>query len=458
MADSFAPNYALNSTDNAFSAVWKLTRCMKAAGWNVVAHSNGAAKTAAGTNGNDSWGNNANPLLDTYPAFDAAAAWIVLQGPTTVKLLLSGAPSGDFLRGEQVTQPATGATGEILGTVWDAPTASGWAVVLPRTGTFNGIGVVVGQISGYSFTPSSVKTFVREMVFFKNSANTTTGTNYYICADQTAESAQLFSVLATSAGATATIAPGAGGTGNGFPALGITNRGTGGAVTHTNWFGTISSAWQSHAMVGAVNASPSAGVSADGSFYLYIAYTSPVGAYTGFMFTRCDDSEPGDVDPYIFWWNNGNAVASWVRTSATSFSSSQNESWANVVSVSFASFKGYVARDCPVVSRDVATYYFGVYRNTSGAFFPIFNVGQPFPHSVQNHPNAVPPQPRDSFLLVTSSVRNTKGTTRWMQYASSGNYRDTLDGKKWLCVFPYGNALNPAVYIGPLDGSTTPNS
>ena len=338
MADAFAPNYLLNSTDNAFSAVWKLTRCMKAAGWNVVAHSNGSAKTAAGTNGNDSWGNNANPLLDTYPAFDTAAAWIVMQGPTTLKLLLSGAPSGDLLRGEQVTQPATGATGEILGTVWDASTASGWAVVQPRTGTFNGTGGVVGQLSGQSFTPSSIKTFVREMVFFKNSANTTAGTCYYICADQSAENAQLFSVLAASAGATAVIAPGAGGTGNGFPSLGIAERGTGGSVAHATWFANVTSVWQTHAMVGAVNAIPSAGTSADGSFYLYVAYTNIAGTYTGFMFTRCDDTEPGDVDPYIFFWNNGNAVASWVRTTATSFSNNANESWANITSTGFASF------------------------------------------------------------------------------------------------------------------------
>jgi len=458
MADAFAPNYSLSTTDNAFSAIWKLTRCMKAAGWNTVAHSDGVTKTAAGTNANDSWGNNANPLLDAYPAFNTAAPWIVMQGPTTLKLLLSGAPTGDFLRGEQVFQGTTGATGEILGIVWDASTASGWAVVQPRTGTFNGTNGVVGQISGYSFIPSSIKTFVREVVFFK-ATTTVSGTCYYICADQTAESAQLFSTLAASAGATAVIAPGAGGTGNGFPALGITNRGTGGAVTHTTWFGTVSTTWQSHAMVGAVNAVPSVGTSADGSFYLYVAYTSPVGSYTGFMFTRCDDTEPGDVDPYIFFWNNGNSVGTWVRTSATSFSSTQNESWNNIISSSFASFKGYVARDCPVVSRDIATYYFGAYRNTSiGAFFPILNVGQPFPHSIQNHPNAVPPQPRDSFALVTSSVRNTKGTPRWMASASSGNYRDTLDGKKWLCIFPYTNATNPAVYIGPLDGSTTPSS
>jgi hypothetical protein len=430
---------------------------MKAAGWSTVSHSDGVTKTAAGTNGNDSWGNNSDPLLDTYPAFNTAAPWIVMRGPSTLKLLLSAAPSGDFLRGEQVFQSATGATGEILGVVWDAPTASGWAVVQPRTGAFSGTDGVVGQLSGNSFVPSSMKTFVREVVFFKNT-NTTAGTCYYICADQSAESAQLFSSLATSAGATATVCPGAGGTGNAFPALGITNRGTGGSVSHSTWLGTLTSSFQTHAMIAAVNAIPSAGTSADGSFYVYVGYAGVTGSYAGFMFSRCDDTEPGDVDPYIFYWNGGQTPGAWTRTAASSFSSSQNESWANISSSSFVGFRGYVARDCPVASRDIATFYFGCYRNIGNAYFPIFNIGQPFPHSVQNHPNAIPPQPRDSFTLSTSSVRNTKGTVRWMQYASTGNYRDTLDGKRWLCIFPYITAGNPAVYIGPLDGSTTPNS
>lgn len=457
MADALAPNYSLAATDNVFSAIWKMTRCMKAAGWSTVAHSDGVTKTSSGTNNNDSWGSSSNPLDDAYPAFNTAQAWIVMRGPKTLKLNLSGAPSGTFLRGEQVVQATTNATGELLGVVWDSSTASGWAVVLPRTGTFNGTNSVTGQLSGASFTPSSLKTYVREVVFAK--ANTTiSGTAYYICAEETDESAQLYSTLATAAGCTATVPPGAGGTGNGFPALGLCVRGTGGSVSHTNWFAGLSSGWGATAMVGATNATPSAGVSADGSFYVFVTRGTPTGSFSGFMFSRLDDTEPGDPEPFIWYWNAGVTAASFSRTSSTSYASDQNDSWNNIMGQTFPQFKGYVARGCPVSARDVLTYYFGTYRGSANAtYLPSANIGQPNPHFVQNHPNASPPYVRD-FLGVTTpgTVRQHKGNVRWMSVTSYGQYKDTIDGRKMMCIFPYVTSTNPGVFIGPLDGSTIP--
>jgi hypothetical protein len=457
MADSFAPNYSLASTDNAFSAIWKMTRCMKAAGWETVAHSDGVTKTSSGTNNNDSWGSNANPLDDTYPSFNTAQAWIVMRGPKTLKLNLSGAPSGTFLRGEQVVQATTGATGEVLGVVWDASTVSGWAVVLPRTGSFNGTNSVTGQLSGASFTPSSLKTYVREVVFFKGT-NIYQGTAYYICAEETDESAQLFSTLAAAAGTTATVAPGAGGTGNAFPALGLCVRGTGGSVSHTSWFAALSTGWGATAMIAAVNATPSAGVSADGSFHVFITRGTPTGSFSGFMFSRLDDTEPGDPEPFIWWWNSGNAVSGFSRTTSTSYSNSQEDSWSNVMQQIYSQFKGYVARGCPIGARDVLTYYFGAYRGTTqSSYTPAANIGQPNPHFVQNHPNASPPYVRDFVSVVTpGTVRQHKGTVRWMAVTSYGQYKDTIDGKKLMCIQPYVTNTNPGLFIGPLDGSTTP--
>jgi hypothetical protein len=83
MANVFFPNYPIPSSTNVMAVVWKLTRAMKKAGWNVVAHSDGVTKIAAGTNANDSWGTNIDPSLDVYPsAFDTAQIpWIVLSGP-----------------------------------------------------------------------------------------------------------------------------------------------------------------------------------------------------------------------------------------------------------------------------------------------------------------------------------------------------------------------------------------
>ncbi len=451
MADAYATQYTLNSTDNVFSTIWKLTRCMKAAGWNVVAHSNGSAKTSAGTNNNDSWGNNADPMADTYPAFDSAAAWIVMQGPKTHKIAIAGPPTGTPVRGEQIIQASSGATGELIGYVWDASTGLGWASVLPRTGSFTGTDSFVGQTSGAGFTASSIKTFVREVVFFK-STNTTSGTCYYICAEQSAESAQLFSTLAASAGATATVAPGAGGTGNAFPALGLCCRGTGGSVGHTAWLANLTSGWSQYAVIAATNAVPGAGVSADGSFYCMVGRGA---SSTGFLFTRMDDCEPGDIEPYAWFWNTGISSGSWVRTSSSSFGVVNVEDWANFMDSAFPGWKGYLARDCPVTSRDVLTYFYAGYRNvTRNAYFPQFVLGAPASHQMANHPNNVPPFVRDTVSLV-SPFRSYKGNARWMMLMAVGSLKDTADGKKWMCVSAF-TASNPAVFIGPLDGVSTP--
>src|SRR5512143_1409430 len=48
MGNVISPNYTLATTNNAKSGVWKLTRVLKAAGWNVLSSSNGTKNTTAG--------------------------------------------------------------------------------------------------------------------------------------------------------------------------------------------------------------------------------------------------------------------------------------------------------------------------------------------------------------------------------------------------------------------------
>lgn len=463
MADKFSLNFGLQATNHTFSAVWRLTRVMKAAGWNVKAHSDGFTKQASGTNNNDSWGNSSDPLLDTYPSFDTAAAWIVMEGPKTLKFPLVGVPSGTFLRGESVTQSNTGATGEVLGVVWDSGTSSGWAIVMPRTGSFNGVDGVTGDTSAAGFIPSAMKTFTREVVFFKNT-NITAGTCYYVCADQSAETASLFSSLASSAGCTATIAPGAGGTANAFPAIAITMRGTGGAVTHGDWFSTTSG-FAGMANLVATNATPSAGVTVDGTFWALCSRTTPVGSFGLFGFFRLDDSEPGDVDPFVWHWSSNNSVSTYSRTSQVSFSSSSDFTWTELMAGTSVRWKGYAARDCPVTARDIATYFYGGYRNSGSqnSYQPSLCTGATNAHRLANHPAANPPYLRDQVHIITDAsfaaglpVRYFKGTVRWFQLASTGGYKDTYDGLSWLVVFPYNGSTNPSILLGPWDGSTTP--
>jgi len=465
MADKFSMNYAIESSTNVFSAVWNLTRVMKAAGWNVVAHSDGTTKTSSGTNANDSWGNSADPLDDIYPSgFTSAAPWIVMQGPSTIKLPFTSAPTGTFVRGEPVTQATSGATGELLGIVWDSALVTGWAIVAPRTGTFNGSNVVTGSISSATFTPSSVKTFVREVVFSKQSSIAYNGSVYYICADSSAESSSLFSTLAASAGCTATVQPGAGGTGNTFPTIAMSVRGTGGSVSHTNWyFGVTTSGLTGYANAACVNATSAAGVSADGSFYCLIGRTDITGGQGMFGFFRVDDGEPGDVDPYVFYWVSGNSLSAFSRTSATGYYNSQYENWLqmNAGNRSQCMWRGYASRDGYVSARDVVVPFISTYRNASGTTYtPQMNSGQPNPMEVQNQPSSNFTYVREPMGLCTtgqtSNIRMVKGNVRWVQVVPVGQYKDTFDNKKWIVVIAWVNAGNPGVIVGPWDGTTTP--
>lgn len=463
MADKFSLNYATAATNHPFSAVWRLTRVMKAAGWNVVAHSDGITKTAAGTNNNDSWGNNADPMNDTYPAFDTPAAWIVMQGPSTVKLMITSAPSGIFVRGEQVTQASTSATGEILGIVWDSNLMVGWAIIQPRTGTFNGSSMVTGAISSATFTPSSIKTFTREVVFAKQSSSVFNGSSYYICAEASAESAQLFSTLAASAGCTAIVQPGAGGTGNAFPTLGICVRGNGGIVSHTQWFYAATTNFTGFANLVCTNTTSSANVSADGSFYCLVGRGDFLGVQGMFGFFRIDDGEPGDVDPYVWYWANGTTLGSFNRTTATSYPSTQYESWVNIGGAgrTYAVWRGYAARDGYVTARDVVVPFVFTYRNTSyNVYLPQMNSAQPNAMEVQNQPSSNLMYVREPLGLCTtgqtSSIRMVKGNIRWINVVPIGAYKDTFDGQKWITLVTWAHNVNPGIIIGPWDGSTIP--
>jgi len=465
MANKFATNFKIPSSVSVFQIIWKLTRVMKAAGWNTVSHSNGAAKTAAGTNNNDSWGNNADPLLDTYPAFDAAAPWIVMQGPSTLKIPISGNPSGTPLRGEKITQSATSFEGELLGFVWDSVGATGYMVVMPRVNTPNNATAIVGFTSGASFTPiGTIVTYQREVVFSKaTAASLLLGDIYYVCADASAESTSLFSTLATSAGATATIPPGGGGTGNGFPTLGITIRGTGGtAATTAAWFGNVTSGYGSFAQIACANATPATNITGDGSFWTALPTTS-YNQTTGFMFTRLDDQEPGDVDPYVWMTMQNGTFSTWSRTSFIGGSTGNAFTWtiANM-SATTPCLVGYQARGITTDSRDVVAPFFGTSLNAGGqtGTYALSVTASPgifreLSTTVQN-----PPWTRELMSVgcpgtTAGTFKQLKGRCRWIAFTSLGNTLDTFDNKTWFCVTTV-NASAPAILLGPYDGVSTP--
>lgn len=433
---------------------------MKAAGWLYQGSSDGSAKDTSATASNDKWGTNANPLLDTYPtALDSVVAWWCARGPSTVLLAMTSAPAngtGPFQRGEAVTQATSGATGQFLGYVFDAGTSSGWAIIMPRTGTFDGTHVVTGGSSGATFTATGAKTFYREIVLWKAN-DKVNGSFYYICADSSAESAQLFSSLMANAGCTATIAPGgATAAGNLFPALAIAHVGTaavngGAAATHNAWIGVTSGMGNYQAV--AFNATPAAGVTADGTAYLVIS-NGGTQAY-GIGIFALDDAEPGDVDPYALFSPSSQTQSSFSRITSGGPSGS-GITWA-VIAGTNSSWRGYAGRGNASsgnnAANDVATSLqieAGVFYG-SGTIGAVANAAKT--RRVSNHPAASPPLIRDSFKLSSDGtagvsgggVKVEKGTPRHAVLVPVGSAFQTFDSKNWLTVLSVSAGTTPAV-------------
>lgn len=463
MANSYALNFAIPGATNIDQLIWKLTRTMKAAGWTYKASSNGTTKETTGVAASDLWGGNVNPLLDSYPTLDSVVAWWVGQGPQTLKIPITAAPTGTPLRGETITQATSLAEGELVGYVFDSISVSGWLVVLPHTGTFDNTHLITGSSSSATITPNgTIITYVREFMFSKVSANQTDGAIFYVCADASGESASLFSTLAASAGCTALIWPGAGGTGNTFPAIAISMRGTGGVTTGTGKLIGDNSTFgiSSNSQIATVNAIPSTGVSADGSFFV-AATSSASNVMSGIMYTRLDDSDPGDVDPYIFCTANNTSYASFSRTTNIGGSNTNTFTVNNIFGAATPYFTGYQARGVSTGSRDVTcTYGAGVGGNTIANTFMQTSPGSIGAWRTLNSPATTPPILREPLTVftpgsVTSSTRHIKGRCRWLAAISTGNTYDTVDSKSWLVLNVSGTGTLTLI-IGPYDGSTTP--
>ena len=230
LSTSVVNNTSAALTDLYF-VIWKLSRAMKKAGWTYKASSDGSTKDTSGTASNDKWGGNVDPAADTYNGFNGSSAWWNAQGPSTLKIPISGPSTGTFIRGEDGYQASSGAHGEILGYIWDIPTSQGYLVIAPRIDGYGSdphgwdhTGSILGNLSAATATPSAtVIEFFREVVFWKSnfSGDQTPGNIYYQCMDGYAEATLRFSYMATnSAGCTGAVAPGGGGTNNFFPASG----------------------------------------------------------------------------------------------------------------------------------------------------------------------------------------------------------------------------------------------
>ncbi len=468
------------STNNPFynqsanEAIWRLTRVMKKAGWTTVACSNTSAKVAPATNNTDNWGNNADPMLDTYPALlggtGAVCPWIVMRGPSTVKIPLTAAPTGNPLRGEKITQTG-GIEGELLGYVFDSVGGTGWMVVAPRTGTFSTGSNITCATSGATFTPTgTIVTYVREFMFSRNNGSANDQLNhqiFYICADAAAESAQLFSSLAATSGASTTVPPGCSASApNQFPALGIVVRGVSGTPNSTSSsspFGGNTTLTYGVYHAGCANAVGAANTSPDGSFYLAGTGNTVTISMAGFCFMRVDDADPGDCDPYVAFATSSVGVSSWVRTTNTSSTAGTSYTYGGACVYSgLAVFFGYQARGCPVTARDVTAAYIGTYHTNGISGVNVMSTNYPSVNRQLNHPSVTPPFYKDNVMIWTPGnanfLKHYKGRLRWMWGTNFANISDTLENKKLICVSsPSTFGAQQAIVIGPWDGVTIPN-
>lgn len=491
---------------------------------------------------------------------DSTVGWIVLSGPQTQKIALNASPTGTPVRGEILTQATSGATGELLGYVWDAVGLTGWMVIGPQSGTFNSVnsitggtssatlvplattttsiqavsgfagsgvlqitsnlglptvGVVVVATSGTTATISytgtssttltgcttltgtgntsnggsctpAVVTFNREICFAKIASSTVGGYIYYVCADPVSESAVLLSTLATQTGCTALIPPGGGGTNNPFntnsPVTGnpmvMCVRGTNvaaGQFVNTLSVGTDADYWfaspnsfGSHSQIGAVNCTPSAGVTADGSFYVVLSTTN-ANQMAGFFYTRVDSGEPGDCDPYVFFSvNNTNTIASSpsfsrLSTSGAVVAFSFNNTVLGIgISTTYSAFFGYQSRGNTLTTRDVPCAYAAGFIANLTAQMVIQGMYPSTTMRANCTPASTAPLVREPMSLfaiggVGGQSRQSKGRCRWVMGYSIGSALDTYDTESWLNIYAYGFATNNcAIAIGPYNGSTTP--
>lgn len=423
---------------------------------------NASAVASDANNGSISW-TETDPTLESYPTgLNTVAAWWVCELSRTVRIPVTLITDGPFVRGEKVVQANTGAEGELVGIAWDNPNNS-YAVILPRRGTFSDApsDTFTGSFSNAVATPSgaALATFVEEFVI----AKTTDRYNGWLFTQRIAvetENTQRFSYLAHNAsGCTATVAPGNGGTGNGFPTVAFTLRGNA-ASTSQPFIATVTSPTGSvgDAKISIV-ATHNFGTetrSPDPSFWMTVPAPglSTGQSIGGIGHFWCEDTDPGDVDPVI--WFNPVSSSGHTRTSLSLLG--EATTWSNNTpfnSVSNNVFQGWRRRGFSTGDSWIATYRPGFWR-TPETSNHIFTHNPADPEKPASYPGTSY-FVRDPMLLASlvAFSKTRKGRPRWMFWVPTGSVYDLWEGKQFLQVCPPDTFVG-GVVIGPWDGSTNP--
>jgi hypothetical protein len=487
------------------------------------------------------------------------------------RMVISGA------RGENVTQTTTGAQGEVVGINFDFLSGTGYLVVFPRNngsggGPFgwDGTNTITGATSTAVWTPTATPTeFVREVVIWVGAAGRGV-TTYMQCINNSTENASRFSVLAGSAGATATVAPGGGGTGNTFPIPGsYVAMGAGGSKSDANFGMITTTGTMTNAQIMCASATFDLGRSADGSFTCAIGTPTgntttagsttiaagsngqslpqstiniasstnfptastvfvttsagiqtvthtgkgtgtltgcsggtgtmttggavvSAGGYVGFCFTRVDDQEDGEVDPYIFYnpsvdilysaagtnrvsltgaaseYNGGNATGRGFNAGTGTEAGTGDAN--STSSCNLSTFRGWRGRGS--INDSFQAYQIGLlvngpaYSSTSGTGSACMlqnttdvEVNTTATVSTIVNTNSVFTGEPIWVVSAQTQVRCIKGSCRWLRCVMLGAVTDTLGANSgvgfWLQLCTGTSAIIPFV-AGPWDGSTVP--
>lgn len=571
-------NFLLNTSNDQFSGMWKLTRAMKTAGWRYKASADGTSKDTTGNPNNDLWGpgvslqtggggftisaptttayggrttvsgmpgaaftsgsvghflkitgatnsgNNGtflitnfisgtsvtieNPnavsettgvggpswtelsaLSDTYPAnitgASGSGAWWCAQGPSIIKVPIgASSPTGTFIRGENVTQSASGATGELLGVVIDSVDSQGYLVIAPRLSGTLATGVrgwsslvtstISGDRSGASVVPTAtIIEFVREIVFWKNS--TTNGHIYFQVIDQASEASTTaitgrFSTLAALATATATICPGGSGVGiptlNGFPTIGsyvpMGQGGSGAATTGSNlWFNSSTAINLGKCQFLVTNCIEDASISADGT--MTVAGGTPgtgTTTFIGWGFHRVDDQEDGDIDPYVWYMYDTRSANNRSRTlgnQSNAVTGGDMFTTGQILISGGTPFLGWRRRGYQsggVVNGDSWLELQGFVIGNSTSIFANQNTGTPesVACTITTTKTREPLYVAAYTTVAGTPLKMRKGTLRWWYIVQGNAGTDTYDTKRWIQM---SSTAFPIV-VGPADGSTVP--
>lgn len=419
-----------------------------------------------------------DPTQTTYPsALNSVAGWWCAQGPSVIKIPITALPAVGpggftFLRGENIVQATTGFEGEIIGYVFDGA-STGYLTVAPRLrGTGAGVfgldtgNAFTGSSSGATVTQNGTALEYRYEVVFWKAANATSGLVFITQAEPVAEgSTNLFSALSVAAGCTATVAPGGGGTGNTFPTLAWVVLGSGTTVAAASpWpCNSVSQLPYGNSQIIAVDCLEEQNYSADGSWLWAIGCFGAQGPTGGghklVSFQRLDDSEDGDLSPYVsFAGSQVKTIYSNTRTSAGLAENSGGTYAAETMSLA-AQVTMVTSRLClnGWFRRGLSNERFQEFEvmclypvQTGTTWMVSFNLGQGDMISTAPQPTAV----REPIWVVATATgqKIRKGTFRWIYVVGpGGGIGKFYDNKRWVQM---SNSTG-AMIVGPWDGSTT---